>query len=219
MTNKAILTDNDKKMILTRAYTTNADLSATEYLIATKFQVGMNQETPTFADTAMTMPVPITPGTANDTAANALTGSNGGDNTTDSTLTFKYGGGATDDTAQNLIVNATSATKTWTVADLTVNGVTLDPTLYGSAWLYIKDQTTLDLFATTGEAVRLGFGTDASNYYYKTWTAADLTVGWNWLTTYGDAIQDLTAIGTPATTYNYFKVEITTNNARNRAFD
>ena len=109
------LVNDGVKIIMDRAYN---DDGSTTYTAPTEFKVGQDQTTPEQTDTDLDNPVPIANGTINDDGDNQLTGSSGGDNTTDNTTTFKPGGGVSDDTAQDLIANDTNATKIWTIADL-----------------------------------------------------------------------------------------------------
>lgn len=62
MTYGSILTNNGKKVLLYRAFTVNASLSATEYLAPTKFKVGINGTTPDITNNDLDDPVEITTG-------------------------------------------------------------------------------------------------------------------------------------------------------------
>jgi len=198
-----------KNIALYRTYTDNASLSATEYLAASQFNVGINNGTQNIADTNLDYPIPISDGTTNDDGSNNMTGSSGGDNSTDNTSTFKYGAGQTDNTGQNLIANNTSATKKWEIASLTVDA---DAAKYTSLWFYILDSTALAKLLTSGTAVEIRIGVDTTaNYYSYTRTSAQLSVGWNWIST-GDILSTWTTVGTPGT-LNNFAIIITTNNA------
>ncbi len=177
-----------------------------------EFKVGIGLTAPTGADTDIEIGVPITDGTVNDNGDNTLTGSSGGDNSTDNTTTFKQGAGASDDTAQNLIANNGNATKIWTIADLSSLGNNIVQTLPAAIWLFIKDSTALAKFKSSGTAVEYKLGSDSSNYFSKTYTASQLAVGWNWLTTGVTAVEDLTETGTVSGDVDTFIIEITTNN-------
>jgi hypothetical protein len=62
MSNGSIITNNGKKILLYRAYTENGDLSATQYLPATQFKVGVTNGTPDVTDTDLDSAVEITTG-------------------------------------------------------------------------------------------------------------------------------------------------------------
>lgn len=213
MTNNSIRTTKGKNTFLYRAYTGNGSLSSTQYLPTTKFKIGRNSNTINVADTDLTEPIPITDGTVNDDGSNQLTGSNGGDNSTDNTTTYKQGAGQSDNTSQNLIANGTNATKTWTISNLASAGTNMTGTQPASLWLYIKDATALAKFLTSGTAIEIKFGSDSSNYYSKTYEASDLSTGWNYLSTQTTNIEDLTETGTVSGNIDTFIIEITTNNA------
>ncbi|KKM72363.1 hypothetical protein LCGC14_1421260 [marine sediment metagenome] len=198
------------KIIMDRAYN---DDGSTSFTAPTEFKVGQDQTTPTTSDTDLTNAVPISNGTVNDDGDNQLTGSSGGDNTTDNITTFKPGAGISDDTSQNLIANNTNATKIWTIADLSANGTNITGTSRASIWLYILDSTALAKFKSSGTAIELRLGSDPSNYFFKTWTAADLAIGWNWLNTGTTAVNALSENGTVAGNIDTFIIEITTNNS------
>ena len=80
-------------------------------------------------------------------------------------------------------------------------------------WLYIKDATALAKFKTSGTAFELRVGSDTSNYYSKTMTAANLAVGWNWIQSGTTNLEDLTETGTVSGDLDTYVVVITTNNA------
>ncbi len=178
-----------------------------------QFQVGVGTTTPAVADTALEIAVPIDNGTVNDNGDNTLTGSSGGDNTTDNTTTFKQGAGLSDATAQNLIANSSNATKIWTISDLSSLGNNITQTLPFGLWIFILDQTALDKFITSGTALEIKLGSDSSNYFSLTKTAANLTTGFNWITSNTVNVEDLTETGTVSGNVDTFIIEITTNNA------
>jgi len=198
------------KIIMDRAY--NADGSTT-FTAPTEFKVGQSQTTPAVTDTDLDEPVPINDGTVNDNGDNTLTGSSGGDNTTDNTTTFKVGAGVSDDTSQNLIANGTNVLKIWTIADLSALGTNITQTSRAAIWLFIKDATALAKFKTSGTTIELKLGSDSSNYFSKTWTVAEVVMGWNWLNTGTTAVENLTETGTVSGAVDTFIIEITTNNA------
>lgn len=213
MTNGSTLNTNHKQTALHRTYTDLVDISATQYLNPTKFKVGINNGTPNVGSSDLDYAVPISDGTTNDDGSNTLTGSNGGDNSTDNTTTYKAGGGNTDVTAQNLIANDTSVTKTWTIGDLSSAGTIIDATQPFALWLKIEDATQLAKFSIAGTALEVKLGSDSSNYYSKTFVATDLAVGWNWITSNTTNVNALTETGTVSGDVDTFIVEITTNNA------
>ena len=210
MANGSIILNNGKKIIINRAYKSTPD-----YTVVSEFKVGISSDTPNVADTDLDVVIPIENGTVVDDGQDTLTGSNGGDNSTDNTTTFKEGAGETDNTSQNLIANNGNATKTWTQASLDANFVAAQP--FG-CWIYIKDTTALNKFLSAGTALQIRIRTsgDAANlsYLYNR-TAAQLAVGWNWITSGTVDVDDLTqgAGGAPSGNLDEFIIEITTNNA------
>lgn len=208
MATGSILTNAGRKISLNRTYKATPD-----YTPVTKFKVGSGTTTPTINDTDIETVIPILDGTVNDDGSNTLTGSNGGDNTTNNTDTYKPGAGLSDNTGQNLIANNGNATKTWAISDLSSAGTNITATSPLALWLYIKDATALAKFITSGTAFEIKVGSDASNYYSKTVTAANLAAGWNWVSTGTTLVNELTETGTVGTPIDYFELVITTNNA------
>ena len=208
--NGSILVNTGKQIMLERTYDASTSVTA-----PTQFKIGILNDTPNVTDTGLDVPVPYDNGTVNDDGANQMTGSNGGDDTSDNTTTYKEGSTsvATDFTAQNLITNTSSATKQWTISDLASAGTVIDSSLYLTAWLYITDATTLAYFVTSGTAVEIRVGSDSSNYFSLTREASELSVGWNWISSYPTATSALTETGTVGATIEYFSILITTNNA------
>ena len=202
--------DNGVKILLDRGYQNDGSTTLTA---PTEFKVGQNQATPAVTDTDLDEPVPIGNGTVNDDGDNQLTGSSGGDNTTDNTNIFKPGAGVSDDVAQNLIANNTNVSKIWTIADLSANGANITGTSRAAIWLYINDAADLAKFKSSGTAVELRLGSDTSNYFFKQWTVAELAVGWNWLNTGTTAVNALSENGTVAGNIDTFVIVITTNNS------
>lgn len=213
MATGSIITQSGKNIMLYRGWTANGSLSSTQYLVPTKFSIGVSNSTPSITDTDLDIKVPISVGTCNDNGANTLTGSSGGDNSTSNTTTYKEGAGQTDNTSQNLIANATNASKIWTIANLSTLGTNITGTQPFGLWLYIKDSTTLDKFLTSGTALEIRLGSDTSNYYSYTRTAAQLATGWNWITSNLVNVEDLTETGTVTGNIDTFQIIITTNNA------
>lgn len=202
MSTGATLTNGGKLIVMTRTF----NLSPRDPI--STHCVGINNGTPSVASTDLDKPIPIGNGTVNYACNGTLTGSSGGSNSTNNTTIFKPGGGVTDNTAQNLLTNTSSATKTWVRTTLDAN---FTGSLFSGFWLYIKDSATLAKFLTSGTAVEARWRSDATNYYAKTWAASNLSVGWNWLDSV-TAINALTATGTPGT-LDEFAIIITTNNA------
>jgi len=207
MANDSIITNNGKNVLLRRAYTATADLSATEFLSPTEFQIGIDNDTPNVADTALDNGIPIGNGTVNDDGSNTLTGSSGGDNTTNNTTTFKDGANTTDVTAQNLIANGTATTKIWTIADLASAGTDITAAQPYGLWFFIKDATALAKIVS----FETKFGSDSSNYFSKTVLVAAMTTGWNWITSGTTNVNALTETGTVSGDIDTFIIEIVTN--------
>ena len=210
MASGSLIVNNGKKIIINRIYKASPD-----YLVPSRFKVGISNGTPDIGDTDLDVAVPIANGTVVDDGQDLLTGSNGGDNTTDNTTTYKEGAGETDATSQNLIANNTNATKTWTLAALDAPFVAAQP--FGF-WLYIKDATAYAKFLSAGTALQLRIRTngDAANLHYLyNRTAAQLAIGWNWVTSGTTNVNGLTqgAGGPPSGALNEFVLEIYTNNA------
>lgn len=204
------LVNNGIKIIMDRAYN---DDGSTSFTAPTEFKVGQNQSDPEITDTDLDGAVPISNGTINDDGDNQLTGSSGGDNTTDNTTTFKPGGGVSDDTAQDLIANNTNVTKIWTITDLSANGTIISGTQPFGLWLFIKDATELAKFKTSGTALEVKLGSDTSNYFSKTFTLSDLATGWNWITSGTTNVNALTETSTVTGDIDTFIIEIITNNS------
>lgn len=202
--------NDGKKTALYRANTANASLSATQYLVESKFKVGISTSSFLLTDTDIDIAVPISNGTVCDNGSNNMTGSSGGDNSTDNITVYKQGAGETDNQSQNLIANGTNVNKIWTLASLTANAVATKP--FG-LWFYVLDATTLAKFKSSGIALEIRIGSDTSNYYSYTRTAAQITTGWNWITSNTVLVSALTATGTPGTPLDTFQIIVTTNNA------
>jgi hypothetical protein len=178
-----------------------------------QFKVGIGTTDPISTDTDLEIAVPINDGTANDDGSNTLTGTSGGDNTTDNTSIFKEGAGQLDVTSQNLIANGSNATKIWTISNLASLGTNIDQTQFFGLWIFIKDSTALAKFKSSGTVLEIKLGSSAGNYFSLTKEASDLAVGFNWITSNTVAVEDLTETGTVAGNVDTFIIEITTNNA------
>jgi hypothetical protein len=207
MANASTKTLDGKRVMLHRSFTLSP--STTQYLPPSKLYIGMNNSTAAYTATDLDYPIPIQNGTICDTGANTLTGALGGTTSTDNTTTYKEAANTTDAKAQNLITTGSNVTKQWYKTSLTNNVVAAT---YVGFWLYIKDATTLAKFLTAGTALEARFGSDASNYYKITKTAANLATGWNFITSNKTLVSALTATGTPGT-LSRFDIIITTNNA------
>lgn len=205
-----VITTKGKNVILNRAY-----LNSLDYTVPSKFRIGINNTEPIVSDTTLDYSVPIADGTTNDDGSNILTGSSGADNSTNNTTTFKLGAGNNDDTAQNLLADAVAPNvlKIWTIANLAAAGTLITGTQPFALWLYIKDAATLAKFQTVGTCLEIKLGSEIANYYSKTWTAADLVVGWNWITSNLVNVEDMAETGAVAGNIDTFIIEITTNNA------
>ncbi len=213
MVSGSIITNNGKKIILNRAYKGTPD-----YEDPVKFSVGISNSTPDVADTALAVRIPIENGTVNETGETQWTGSDGGDNTTDNTTTYKEGAGASDATSQNMIANGTNATKTWTIADIDTAGTDITAARYIGFWWDIKDAATLAKFKTSGTCLEFRIRTngDAANKYYTiTKTRAQLALLWNWITSNTTLVSALTqgAGGAPSGVLDEVILIATTNNA------
>ena len=218
MTSNSIITTKGKNTILHRAYTDTGDLSATLYLPVTQFQVGIINGTPAIGDTILDSPIPYADGIVNDDGDNQLTGSTGGDNSTDNAVTYKEGAGVTDAKSQDLIANDTNVAKIWTISDLSANGIVVDDSKYCSMWLYIKDATAYAKFKSTGTAFQMKLRTNGDGgtlFYTVTKTAAQLAIGWNFITDENTILTSWTqgGGGAPSGVIGEFIIEITTNNA------
>jgi hypothetical protein len=207
MANDSIITTNGKKVLLYRAYTQTGSLSGVQYKPIENFQIGINNITPSIAATGLTYPIPIANGVINDPATASMTGSSGGTNTTNNTTTYKPGAGVVDNTAQNLIANGTNVLKIWTRAALPVN---IDDTKWAGLWLYIIDAAALAKFKSTLTALQIKLGSSSVNYRSISFTASQLSVGWNWITS-SSIVSSWTPSGTPGSPINTFIIEITTN--------
>ncbi len=179
--------------------------------VISKFKVGIGQTDAAIGDTDLEIAVPINDGTTNDDGSNTMTGSSGGDNSTNNTTTFKEGGGNSDVTAQNLIANNGNATKIWTIANLASAGTNASGTQPFGLWFYINDAADLAKFLSSGTALEIKLGSAVGNYYSKTFTASDLAVGWNWITSNTVNVNALTETGTVAGNIDTFIIEVTTN--------
>ncbi len=201
-------TSNGLKVVMNRAFKYNPS-----YKEPSKFKIGRANGTPIISDTDIDMAIPLLDGTVNDDGSNTLTGSSGGDNSTANTTTFKAGAGETDVTAQNLIGNATNATKIWTIADLSSAGNVMTADQPFGLWLKILDAAALAKFLSAGTCLEIKLGSDSSNYYSIEFEASDLATGWNWITSNAVNVEDMTETSTVVGAIDTFIIEVTTNNS------
>jgi len=203
MTNKGFVkTRNGAIIYLRRGTTRNANLSSTEWLPETVFKIGMLNGTPSINNNDLVLPIPIGPGIVNDNGANVLTGSLGGNNSTNNTLIFKPGAHTIDNTAQNLVVNTSNVIKRW---HRTI-GIAITRTMFCGLWLFFKGNS---LSVINNIVIKLG--SSSSNFFSRTFNQTSLTSGWNWL--FLGRVENLAVTGTIGATINYFEIQITTNNA------
>jgi len=200
-----LITTAGKNVVLNRAYKGTPD-----YLPPTKFKIGIDSSTPAVTDTDLDYAVPVEDGTTLDDGSNTMTGSDGGDNSTDNPTTYKIGGGNTDVTGQNLIANDTVVSKVWTIADLDTAGNDATAAQYIACWIYIKDTATYAKLKASGTCLEIRVGSGASDYYAIEYTKADLAVGWNWVTSNTTLLNALTETGTVAGDLDTFAIEIIT---------
>jgi len=194
----------NKKILMHRMYTENADLSDTLYTVGRNFGLGIKNNTPSATDTDLTYPIPIHDGTICDDGSNNLTGTSGADTSTDNTSTFKQGAGAFDATSQNLIGNGTNVWAGW-YRTLTSFA---DIAQYTGLWFYIKDDATFGkLRSTGGYAVKIYLGSDSSNFYFLEKNRDELQVGWNWLTV-TDVLSTWDTTGTPTGDIDWFQIGV-----------
>ncbi len=196
----ASVTTNDALLIaMNRMYKSSPD-----YTEPSVFKVGTTQTTAQVTDQDLDHPVPIS-GTEQIDDCDATTGWTDSADMTISvnSTTFKQGSGSLNLTKDGTASANASTSKTTTNRDFTSKDF--------SIWLYVLDQTTLDLFATTN-CITLRFGSDASNYYQWTKNKADLAVGWNLIDQLTSA--NATPTGSPTiTACDYTFVQITSVNA------
>jgi len=206
MTNGSIITSLGKNIILNRAIK-----SVPDYTALSKFKIGIANGTPVVSSTDLDYAVPISNGTVVDNGDQILTGSSGGDNTTDNSSIYKEGAGQSDGKSQNLIANATNENKIWTLTPLTASFVGTKPFAF---WLYIKDAIALAKLVSFSLTIRTN-GDAANKYYIQTFLVASLAVGWNWCTSNIGLVSAMTqgAGGVPSGAMNEMILTAITNNA------
>ena len=201
-----IKTRKGAELYLYRANTKNDDLSAIEYTPDKYFKIGVDEIEVFKHHTSLVQSIPITNGVVLDEGVVTLMGSNGGNNSTTNSITFKPGGGKTDNTAQNLLTNTTSTIKQW---HLTLGSPYVDDQKYIGLWLYFTNDA-LDVL-TTNDCVEFRFGSDSSNYYYYIYNKDILQTGWNWFDL--GVVNTFDEQGTVVGDIDYFSIVLNTNNA------
>lgn len=206
MANGSFMNNNNRKILLYRGYTSNDNLSSTEWLPPSKFSVGIGSDEMTVDSEDLTQKVPISNGTVIEDGTSTFTGSSGGDDSTDNTTLFKQGGGITDATAQNLIANDTSTSKTWFITGLTT---TIDNNKYIGVWIYLTESVLDTLVEVECLEMRIGSNI-TSDYYNKVYDKEELETGWNWFNM--GIVEDLALTGTISGDIDEFQVTLTTSN-------
>ena len=201
MVNNTIITNNGRKIMINRISKDTPD-----YSIPANMRAGINQEDVEKIQTALTEDIPLK-GLETGDDCDAITGwSANGTNTISLNTTngeFKEGTGCL-----NIIKSDTSsvdieASKTITSLDFT------DKKIW--CWVYLDETDVYDELETTG-AITLRYGSDSSNYYYKTFNKSDLIAGWNPL--YFSVPSATGTTGTPTiTACDYFYIKLTTTDA------
>ena len=161
-----VITNTGKNLLLQR-------VGASTKTPISKFKVGIGTTTPVVSDTTLTIKVPIS-GTEQVDDCEATTGwtASASDSVTLNSTTYKQGIGAL-----NLIKAATgvvtcSMYKTTTSRDYTSKEL----------WVFVYISSTLYAgIEASSTALEIRFGSDSSNYYYKTYTKSQLASGWNYL--------------------------------------
>jgi hypothetical protein len=182
MANGSIITNNGKKVLLNRAYKSSPD-----YNPINQFKVGVANGTPAVSSTDLDTPVPINGFEVTDDCEAADWVDDAEITTALNATYFKegtYGLDLTKDAGGN--IDATTD-KTTTSVDFTSKDLWM--------WLYIKDATMYAKLNAT-DCVTIRFGSDNGNYYQYTRDAADLAVGWNYIT-FNTGTADST-VGAPA---------------------
>jgi hypothetical protein len=120
------------------------------------------------------------------------------------TTTFKEGTGSLNLTKDGTASASASTSKTTTSLDFTSKEL--------SIWVYVADQTTLDLFATS-PCFEIRFGSDSSNYYFWQKDKADFSAGWNLFTGLTSANADGTTGSPTIGACDYTFIQVTSVNA------
>jgi len=207
MANGTLLTLDGVKTILQRTYGTGA-YSNPEY-----FRVSTNTPDVSFTDSSLTTQVPISaPESIDD--CDATTGWNltvaGGNSITGNASFYKPDNGSNISLSlikANIADANIGASKTVTTLDATNKNVML--------WVYLSAAGYAKL-ATTN-AFTYKYGNNSGVFYYDQFNTADLTTGWNYLTS---PVSALSASGSPTiASLNYFEVNFTTANATDTTSD
>jgi hypothetical protein len=177
-----VVTNDGRKIALNRTFKATPD-----YTAPTVFKTGTGTTTPTNSDTDLEKAVPITGHEVVDDCETADWTDSADMTTALNATTFRIGSNSLNLTKDGTASADASTSKTTTSVDFD------DKRL--EVFLYVDDQTTLDLFATT-DCITVRFGSDASNYYQWTKNKADLAVGWNYINNLTDDNEDSTT-GTP----------------------
>jgi len=175
-----------------------------DYNAPIRFRVGTGSTAATEDDTAMETNIPVQTTETID-ACDATTGwTASGTNSIQLTNTrYREGTGALE-----LIKSDVSSAS---ILGSKILGAPLDFTSKDFWSMVYISTATLAQLATTG-SVQVRFGSDSSNYYYKTYDKASLSAGWNflkWNTTTATG-----SVGTPVVAASdYVAVQATTTNA------
>lgn len=166
MTVNSITTNQGKNIILNRAYS-----ASPIYTPPSKFKVGIGQTSASAVTTDLTLPVPIS-GTETVDACDVTTGwtASASDSVSLNTAIYVEGVAALNLIKGNTGTNYAYVSKSATAKNFTSKKI----------WIYIYISDILyPLLKTSGTALEIRYGTDSSNYYKKTYTAADLVIGGN----------------------------------------
>jgi len=168
MAQESLITNNGKIVLLNRGYKPTPD-----YLPPTQFQVGKNQVTAvTIETTALDEPVPISNVTLIDNCQTADWNETGD---ADTDVVNNTAGQYIEGTGcLNLGKNGSSQTS-FGYNKSTAGAYVFTAGKVTYLFVYITD--TSDLAET--DAIKVGFGSDTSNYYYTSYDRADLSNGWN----------------------------------------
>lgn len=202
MSNGSIITNKGWDIILNRAYK-----AAPDYTIPTKVRFGVDSDTPTVSQTSLDHQVPIAGTEALDTCE-ATTGwtASGTNSVTLNTSSVKEGSGSLNIVKTDATSATASVSKTTTSRDFTSKDFWM--------WVYVSDALYAKLAATG--CVEVLFGSDASNYYRKTYDKTGIIAGWNYLTFNTATASGVT--GTPViAACDYTLVKYVTANAADTA--
>lgn len=161
----SILTNSGINILMNRSFKATPD-----YTAPTKLRVGSSQEDPVATDTDLTLPIPFG-GTEAVDACDVITGwSASADASAVSldTSSYKEGTASLKMGKSGSTVANISYSKAVTSLDFT------SKQLFG--WIYV---TTIAELISTGTAISVRYGSDASNYYQKDYAIGDLAAGWN----------------------------------------